>query len=278
MISSVSVKADRTVIDLSGYNWGLYRDFNASWIDDEIYLPPVDIASLPENSPTCGWQALKNHIEKTVHLPATVEEHFWGENGNTEGVAGDWRGVSWWVTTVPVDTELRGKRVFLDFESVHLLAEVFVNRTLAGYDAIGHTPFSVDITDMMRAGEHNEIAVRVTDPLGNFNWNDRPVMKWGTHDVPACHGFGGITGGVFLRAVDPVYIDDIFVKNKPAIKEIDLLITTKNAIKKQVSGKFSVHIYPWGKPDDIIWNKTFKRDVDISGREFVFTVGAPRAK
>ena len=94
---SASVCADRTVIDISNNDWGLFRDFDAGWIDDDIYMPPVDLTSLPLNPPTCGWDALQDRIEKTVHLPATVEEHFWGDNGNTESVAGDWRGVSWWV-------------------------------------------------------------------------------------------------------------------------------------------------------------------------------------
>jgi len=275
---SASVCADRTVIDISNNDWGLFRDFDAGWIDDDIYMPPVDVTALPLNPPSCGWDALQDRIEKTVHLPATVEEHFWGDNGNNESVAGDWRGVSWWVTTVHAGSELLGKRVFLDFESVHLRAEIFVNRTLAGYDVIGHTPFSVDVTDAIIPGGENEIAVRITDPLGNFNWNDRPVMKWGKHDVPACHGFGGITGRVFLRAVDTVYIDDIYVKNKPSIKEVDVVMTVKNFTGKAVSGEILVKIYPWENPGEVIWEKGFKRDVDSVENEITFTVKATGAK
>jgi len=174
---SASACADRTVIDISNNDWGLFRDFDAGWIDDDIYMPPVDVTEIPYNPPSCGWDALQDRSEKTVHLPATVEEHFWGDNGNTESVASDWRGVSWWVTTVHAGSELRGKRVFLDFESVHLRAEIFVNRTLAGYDVIGHTPFSVDVTDAIIPGGENEIAVRITDPLGNFNRVARMLGK-----------------------------------------------------------------------------------------------------
>ena len=114
ILSIPQVFADRTVIDISEYDWGLFRDFDAEWINDDIYLPPVDIAGLPVNPPICGWDALGSHIEKTVHLPATIEEHFWGDNGNIEGVAGDYRGVSWWITSVKIDPELEGKRIYLD--------------------------------------------------------------------------------------------------------------------------------------------------------------------
>ncbi|HUT62958.1 MAG TPA: glycoside hydrolase family 2 TIM barrel-domain containing protein [Anaerolineae bacterium] len=270
--------ANRIVMDLSNNEWGLFRDFDANWVEDNIYLPPVNISEIPVNPPTCGWDALKDHIEKTTCLPATIEEFFWGDNGNTEGVAGDWRGVSWWVTTVTVPADTRGKLVFLDFESVHLRAEIFVNRILTGYDVIGHTPFTVDITRAVRTGEKNEIAVRITDPLGNFNWNDRIVMKWGMYDVPACHGFGGITGKVFLKVVDHVYIDDIYVKNKSSIKEIDLLLTMKNLTEASVSGTFFVRVYQREKPEDILWEKRFKRRVNSSESEITFTVITNQAK
>ncbi|MFC1541391.1 glycoside hydrolase family 2 protein [Candidatus Latescibacterota bacterium] len=278
VIFSVLAHADRTVINLSENDWGLYRDMDAEWVNDNIYMPPVDISALPVNPPSCGWDALQYKFEKTVHLPATVEEHFWGDNGNNESVAGDYRGVTWWVTTFFAETALSGKRIFLDFESVHLRAEIFVNRTLTGYDTIGHTPFSVDITDAVRYGEENEIALRITDPLGNFSWNDRPVLKWGTHDVPAVHGFGGITGNVFLRAVEPVYINDIYVKNKPAIKEVDLVLTVKNLTGITSSGKFGITVYSWKNPDDIIWEKTFKRDIASPENEITFTVKASKAE
>ena len=272
------VYAERTIIDLSQFNWGLFRDFDAEWIHDDIWLPPVNIASLPVNPPSCGWEALNRNIEKTVHLPATVEEYFWSDNDNPAGTAGDFRGVSWWVTTVNLNRELQGKRIFLDFESVHLRAEVFVNRELIGYDTIGHTPFSVDITDAVRFGGQNEIAIRITDPAGNFSWNDRQVLKWGNHDIPACHGFCGITGTVFLRAVDKVYIEDIYVENKPSIKEVDLHIIVQNLTGEAVKGNAEVKVYPWDNPDDILWEKQLDRTVDSEKSEFEVTVKAKKAR
>ncbi len=278
VLSAPTVSADRTVIDLSEHDWRLYRDLEAEWVRDGIFMPPVDIRSLPVNPPTCGWDALPFLIEKTVHLPATVEEHFWGANGNTESVAGDYRGVTWWTTSFFAPNNLAGKRIFLDFESVHLRAEVFVNRALTGYDAIGHTPFSVDITDAVRIGETNEIAIRITDPLGNFSWNDRAVMKWGDHDVPAVHGFGGITGGVSLRAVEEIFIDDIYVKNKPSIKEVDLVLTVNNRTGTETDGTFTVTVCSWQNPDEIIFDKSYNRAVGTATTEATFTVKSSKAK
>src|SRR3954463_9793176 len=77
----------RFELDLSGNNWKLWLDTNAHWINDKLFAPPVEVKNLPVNIPTGGWQALDKAAGKTVHLPATVEEFYWGSNGNSLGVA-----------------------------------------------------------------------------------------------------------------------------------------------------------------------------------------------
>ena len=276
--TALNAQAERTTIDLSQYNWGIVRDFDAEWINDEIHLPPVDVAKLPVNPPSFGWSGVKEKIEKTVHLPATIEEHFWADHGNTEGVAGDYRGVSWWITNVSLNSGIERKRVYLDFDSVHFRAEVFVNRKLMGYDVIGHTPFSVNITDAVRPGAVNEIAVRITDPLGNFSWNDRAVLKWGEHDIPPCHGFGGITGKVVLRVVDRCYTDDVYVQNKPSITDVDIIAEIKNTTTDYQSGTLTVKIYPEKEPGTVLWEKSFKEKLEESSGTYRISIDMPEAE
>ncbi len=44
--------------------WRLWRDEQAPWKDDTLYLPSeVDLAKLPVNAPTGGWQALDDKRE-----------------------------------------------------------------------------------------------------------------------------------------------------------------------------------------------------------------------
>ncbi|MBF9222658.1 hypothetical protein [Hymenobacter ruricola] len=47
----------------------------------------MDVAQLPVNLPTGGWTALANAEGKTVHLPATVEQYYRGQNGNSFGLS-----------------------------------------------------------------------------------------------------------------------------------------------------------------------------------------------
>ena len=184
----------RESIDLSGNDWSITLDKEAKWENDELYLPPVNIAELPVNIPTGGWKLLESPSVSGVHLPATVEEYLWGWNGETFGVTGNYVGVSWFETSVDIPADWRGRRVAIDFEAVRFRAEVFVNHKLAGYDLVNGTPFSFDISDYLEYGARNTVSVRITDPNGNFNWKDSQVYSWGEYLTNPSHGFGGITG------------------------------------------------------------------------------------
>ena len=216
----------RERIDLSVKGWDITLDPKAVWVTDELFAPPVDVATLPVHLPTGGWQLLDQPQKHNVHLPATVEGELWGWNGQTYGVTGNYVGVSWFRTQVEVPAAWTGKRVTLQFDAVRFRAEVFVNRQLVGYDLVNSTPFEVDITPHVKLGQQNEIAVRITDPNGNFNWKDSQCYSWGDYLVNPSHGFGGITGRVHLCATDPTYINDVFVENTPTPSTVKVHLET----------------------------------------------------
>jgi beta-galactosidase len=266
---------------LSGNDWKLWLDKSAQWIDDDIYLPTenstVDPKTVPVNPPTCGWDKFSAAFDKKVIVPGTVEGYFWGA-ANPIGIAGDYRGVSWWSTTFRLDSSLKGKRIIIDFESVNLRAEVFVNHKLVGYDVIGNTPFDVDATSAVRFDSDNELAVRITDPAGNFDWNDNEMYRWGKNMIPGVHGFGGITGKVTLRAVDAVAVDDIYVQNKPNPTEAEVFVTLANSSGAQKNGKLSLVIHEWKNPANVLYKKEMSASVPAAGKTFSFPVKAPKAQ
>ena len=178
-----------------------------------------------------------NHQGKLVHLPAVVEEHFWFRKDSSfetiHGTAGDYKGVLWYVTSLEIPSALKGKRIVLSFESVRIRAEVYVNNNLSGYDCIGNTPFEADITKAVAFGKNNSIAVRITDPGGNFSWEDYFPDQWGNHKIPVSHGFGGITGKIKLIATDKTYIEDIYVRNQPMQFIADVDVSLSNGRKNR---------------------------------------------
>jgi beta-galactosidase len=251
--------------ELSGENWKLWLDREADWKNDDIFLPPFDLRSIPVNPPTIGWEELEKYAGEAVSVPGTVEEYYWGANGNPVGIAGDFRGVSWWSTSFEIDPALRGKRIKIMFDSVNLRAEVFVNRGLVGYDVIGNTPFEIDVTDAVNFGSENTLSVRVTDPVGNFTWEDNDLMRWGKNMVPSVHGFGGVTGKIYLRATDDIHIDDIYVENKPAVKEAEVFVTIGNSSGETRNGSLSYIVHEWKNPSNVVWKKTAPVSVPPEG-------------
>ncbi len=119
--------------------------------------------------PTGGWNLLDTPDKIGVTLPATVEQHLWGWNGETFGVTGNYVGVSWFDTKINVPADWRNKRIVMNVASVRFRAEIFVNKKLVGYDLVNSTPFAVDVTPFILPGQENVIAFRITDPNGNFN-------------------------------------------------------------------------------------------------------------
>ena len=239
----ISLPVIRNTVDLTTLEWKLWVDSAAVWKNDSLCLPPVDLKELAVNPPSCGWDELFNSKGISTRIPATVEQYYWNDDKDIKGTGGDYSGVSWFTTTLNVPDVLKDKRVILNFESVRLRAEVFVNEKLAGYDCIGNTPFEVDISDHLKIGSNNRLAIRITDPSGNFDWGDYHLDRWGSKYIPPSHGLGGITGKLSMYATDSTYISDVFIKNTPAITKIDAEISLRSLNPDPVKGRLVARIY-----------------------------------
>lgn len=251
------LSAQRETIDISAGGWELTLDRDADWENDVIEVSPV-ISSLPIHTPTGGWELLDSPHRRGLSVPSTVEGEMWGWNGQTFGVNGNYVGVSWWRKNVDVPSSWQGRRVVLKFEGVRFRAEIFVNRKLVGYDIVNSTPFEVDVTDYAAPGSRMEIAVRITDPNGNFNWKDSQNYRWGRYLNNPSHGFGGITGRVAMEATNRDYITDLFIENTPDAHTVRAHVTTSSALP------LTVDIMRHGDTE-ILWHGTTDgRDVTVN--------------
>ena len=263
--------------DLSGNKWKIWLDSKASWWNDSLLLPPYDIQKIPSNMPSCGWKALFNQKNTiTTALPATVEQYYWNRNGSSFGINGNYVGVSWYTTYTNIPAEWKNKKLLLAFESTRMRTEVYINHQLVGYHLFDGLPFSVDISKFAIFGRNNQIAVRVTDPNGNFAWQDYSGQKWGVVETVPSHGFGGITGKVALEVKDNSYIEDIYVKNKPQKNVVDVEITIQNATNAK-DGEIIFNLSEKGKQDILLQKKKF---VQTAGEQSVITesISLPNAK
>lgn len=136
--------------------------------------------------------------------------------------------VSWYRKSIAVPASFRKRRIFLDFEGVMTAATLYVNGRQAGPEHRGgYTPFSYDITGLVRFGESNCLEVRVD----STERQDIPPFG-GTVDFLT---FGGIYREVHLRAVDPLHIGEIFARPSHVLwpgKRLDVDVWLENSSER----------------------------------------------
>lgn len=263
----------RIETDLSGSGWKLLRDKAATWKNDPFFLPPVDVAKLPVNPPSGGWGTLSG-AAVDVTIPGTAEQYLQKKSGPDSVILG----VTWWYRTISVPTVKSGSKILLRFESTRYRSEIFVNQKLVGYDFIGNTPFEVDITNAVKPGETAQLAVRITNPGGIYDWKDGNI-KWGNRSVAGSLGFGGITGRVKLLVCDPVYIDDIYVQNTPVYTTVNTEISINNTLKKEIIRNLTVRMVEKKNSSYEIFRTELKSVLLKPGNNLVSVkISAPQAK
>jgi beta-galactosidase len=225
-----SVDAPVPSVDVPDRGWKLWPDRSAQWQAEPAYMPDAlpkgDLSGMRPHPPTGGWNVLATAPAKTVTLPTTVEQHFWGaaglrpykneyfyESSDKTPRNGNFIGVSWWYRTVAVPKTFADKTAILHIRGAKQVAEVYVNRHLVGYQFIAETAFDCDVTAALRPGASNQIAIRITNPGGRLDWGDWSNEKIGDFAIFAGHGFGGLDCGITLTAHGPVRFTDSWVLN-----------------------------------------------------------------
>lgn len=108
--------------------------------------------------------------------------HNWDDYaGLTRVVHGNRHGSAWYRREFTVDAVEQGRRVYLFFEGVGSYATVWVNGRLAGKHAGGRTTFTLDVTDLVKIGAGNLLAVRADHPAGI---TDLPWVCGGCSSAP----------------------------------------------------------------------------------------------
>src|SRR5258708_30079021 len=88
---------------------------------------------------------------RAIAVPASWNDQF--EDGR------DFLGWGWYQTRFAVPWGWEGKRVFLRFDSVNYLAEVWLNGISLGQHVGGHLPFSFEVTPYLK--DTNLLVVKV---------------------------------------------------------------------------------------------------------------------
>ncbi|HEX7845358.1 MAG TPA: glycoside hydrolase family 2 TIM barrel-domain containing protein, partial [Chitinophagaceae bacterium] len=110
-----------------------------------------------------------------------------------------WKGWGWYRKHFSVASSQKGKRVFVEFDGVQKYCKVYINGHYLGDHKGGYGSFDFDLTDHIKFGEDNVLALVV-----NNNLNDQysiPPMRAGNFDV-----YGGIYRDARLVIKSPLHI------------------------------------------------------------------------
>ncbi len=215
-----------------------------------------------------SWQVQKNS-ERRVDLP-----HTWNAQDALSGKQDYHRGIGNYRKELQIPSELKGKRLYLRFEGVNTVTNVFINEKHIGEHRGGYGAFVFDITDWVEYGQTNQLLVRVNNSLqldvmplvGDFNF------------------YGGIYRDVYMIVTEGQHIS-LTDYASPGVYLIQEQVSKENAqVKAKVmlsnysqvrDGEIGITVYDGVKP--IINEKKSIRlnTIENQTEELSFTISKP---
>lgn len=194
-----------SVLSLNGNDWLLIPDPQNIGIEQKWFSAPLP-------------QARKTKV------PWIIQDAFPGYHG----VAWYWRDF-----TAPANPHPRG-RTLLRFWQIDYKADVWLNGKSVGTHEGGETPFVLDVTDAIKPGEMNRLAVRVLNPT--HEPIDGIVLNETAHRnkvLPYSPGSawdqGGIMDDVELLTAPAMRVTDVFVRPDWQTGDLRVQIEVQNA-------------------------------------------------
>ena len=122
--------------------------------------------------------------------------HTWND---IDGASGNeyFRGACWYRKELFIDTKFNGQRIFIEFNGVNSISDVFINEVHLGQHKGGYSTFRYDITDLVQFGTTNLLAVKADNSHVEEVY---PLMADFTF-------YGGIYRDVNLIITDPIHFD-----------------------------------------------------------------------
>jgi len=198
------------------------------------------LATDPKNVGRDGKWFLRPRPEaKLTKVPWIIQDAFPGYHG----LAWYWREFD-----VAENPHPQG-RYLLRFWAVDYKADVWVNGVHVGGHENGETPFVLDVTNVVKPGAANRLAVRVLNPT--HQPIDGIVLKQTPHrnkEIPyragASYNHGGIVDSVELLIAPAVRIEDLFVRADAKTGDVRIQANVRNAGNAPAKAELEFAIAP----------------------------------
>ncbi len=136
-------------------------------------------------------------------------------------------GLAWYRKTFVVPASQKGKRIRLQFDGIYMNADFWLNGRHLGNHPYGYTSFWYDITNDIKPGEKNVLAIQVKNNGQNSRW----------------YSGSGIYRHVWLSFLDPVHIAHWGVAiATPAVNEKAATVNIKTNIRNESAAAAKVTV------------------------------------
>jgi beta-galactosidase len=177
----------------------LKLNFNPDW--RFLKADPAGAASRDFNDST--WA--------TVSAPHTFNDADTFKDWSVPGHVGEtnqWSGRTWYRKSFTLPEAFKGKRVYIEFEAVRQVAEVYLNGQALGTNRTGFIPFGFDLTPYLRFGGATNVLAVMADNRFTLETELARIaateLPWNSPHWHPAHG--GIYRNVFLHVTDPLHI------------------------------------------------------------------------
>ena len=139
----------------------------------------------------------------------------------------------------------RGKLVTLRIGGAHRETTLFVNGQRIGEHQGFSAPFTFDVTDAVRPGGENVIALRIANPGAvplEGPREQKPVRPTGMLNYIG--NWGGIYGNVELSAAERTSIDRVYVRPDVERRSATFVVAVQNRDAREYAGEVRVTVAP----------------------------------
>jgi beta-galactosidase len=154
-------------------------DFNSNWRFAEGAHSGAEQIDFDDSH----WQSLRLPHDWAIAGPFDPDAD--GDTGKLP-----WRGEGWYRKEFKMDNEYQGKRIYFIFDGIMSFPKVYINGQLAGEWDYGYNSFYLDVTDALRFGQKNLIAIYATTNKQRSRW----------------YPGGGIYRKISMLAVEPTHV------------------------------------------------------------------------
>jgi beta-galactosidase len=190
-----------------------------------------------------GWATSEIAFPRTILVPGAWQAQGVGEAKGT--LRHDYAGVAWYRRTIDVPSAWRGKAVSIRIGGAHRETTVYVNGREVGRHRGFSAPFAFDVTEAIRPGASNVVALRIANPGAvplegpREQKGDQP-----TGMLNYIGNWGGVYGSVELRATSATAIAQVYVRPDVTQRTARFVVSVANREAGAFSGEVDVAVGP----------------------------------